>query len=345
LNEINSNYSGVLLHTSVRWLSRGKVIERFFSLRQEIILFLHENNKVYHELENDEWCSLLAFLCDITEKLSELNRGLQGENKIISQIANKVFSFDEKLHIYHEEIQNQILHNFPTVIKEFEQISGFTRYQEFCCLWKILGIYITSAETTEIPPEVRSCGRQICGGCSYTHKQFYQVMSSEEALLGFFFNHGTISCHYRCPKCKTLLDYCSHSGALVFRCQTINKKKNRRRCDTRVSIFKFTYFDNVHLSLTLIAGIVLLYLTRPPPRCQFIAKETNVSHRILIDYFNFIREVLIFWAHNNSEQIGGEGKIVEIDEAKIGKRKYNRGRYLEEQWVFGGIERGSNIFF
>jgi hypothetical protein len=112
-----------------------------------------------------------------------------------------------------------------------------------------------------------------------------------------------------------------------------------------VSIFKFTYFDNVHLSLTLIAEIVLLYLTRPPPRCQFIAKETNVSHRILIDYFNFIREVLIFWAHNNSEQIGGEGKIVEIDEAKIGKRKYNRGRYLEEQWVFGGIERGSNIFF
>jgi hypothetical protein len=36
---------------------------------------------------------------------------------------------------------------------------------------------------------------------------------------------------------------------------------------------------------------------------------------------------------------------VEIDEAKIGKRKYNRGRYLEEQWVFGGIERVSNIFF
>jgi hypothetical protein len=191
----------------------------------------------------------------------------------------------------------------------------------------------TSAESTEIPPEVHSCGRQICGGCTYTYKDFYQVMSSEEALLQFFFNHGTISCHYRCPKCKTLLDYCSHTGALVF------------RCDTRVSILKFTYFDNVHLNLTVIAEIVLLYLTRPPPRCQFIAKETNVSHRILIDYFNFIREVLIFWTHNNSEQTGGEGKIVEIDEAKIGKRKYNRGRYLEGQWVFGGIERAPINFF
>ena len=37
--------------------------------------------------------------------------------------------------------------------------------------------------------------------------------------------------------------------------------------------------------------------------------------------------------------IGGPGKIVEIDESKFGKRKYHRGRRVDEQWVFGGIER------
>lgn len=117
LEELNSNYGDVLLHTAVRWLSRGKVLERFHSLRQEIVLFLRQNNKVYDELENDSWWCLLAFLCDITEKLGELNSGLQGENKIISQMANKVFAFEDKLHMYYEEMQNKLLVNFPTLIK------------------------------------------------------------------------------------------------------------------------------------------------------------------------------------------------------------------------------------
>lgn len=35
----------------------------------------------------------------------------------------------------------------------------------------------------------------------------------------------------------------------------------------------------------------------------------------------------------SSEQIGGEGKTVEIDEAKIGKRKYNKGRLVTGQYL------------
>nr|CAH7769835.1 unnamed protein product [Callosobruchus chinensis] len=49
-----SEYSDVLLHTSVRWRNRGKVLERFFSLRHEIMLFLEHNNRVYPELQKDE---------------------------------------------------------------------------------------------------------------------------------------------------------------------------------------------------------------------------------------------------------------------------------------------------
>lgn len=120
LEELGCEYNDVLLHTSVRWLSRGKVLERFFSLRHEIILFLEQNNKVYPELQNDEWWCILAFLCDITEKLNILNRSLQGENNMVSNMANKVFAFEEKLSIYYEEIKNKQLQNFPTMTKTTE---------------------------------------------------------------------------------------------------------------------------------------------------------------------------------------------------------------------------------
>jgi hypothetical protein len=37
--------------------------------------------------------------------------------------------------------------------------------------------------------------------------------------------------------------------------------------------------------------------------------------------------------------------IVEINEAKFGKRKYNRGQVVDGNWVFGGICRETkNIF-
>ena len=48
---------------------------------------------------------------------------------------------------------------------------------------------------------------------------------------------------------------------------------------------------------------------------------------------------------DSSEMIGGEGKIVEIDESKFGKQKYNRGRLVEGQWVLGGVCREDKEIF
>ncbi|CAI6373204.1 unnamed protein product [Macrosiphum euphorbiae] len=38
------------------------------------------------------------------------------------------------------------------------------------------------------------------------------------------------------------------------------------------------------------------------------------------------------------EKIGGEGKVIEIDESKFSKRKYHGDHRVEGQWVFGGVE-------
>ncbi|KRH92904.1 hypothetical protein M153_2153000374 [Pseudoloma neurophilia] len=45
--------------------------------------------------------------------------------------------------------------------------------------------------------------------------------------------------------------------------------------------------------------------------------------------------------YSKIKMIGGENIIVEIDESKFGKRKYNRIHRVEGQWVLGLIERTS----
>ena len=45
----------------------------------------------------------------------------------------------------------------------------------------------------------------------------------------------------------------------------------------------------------------------------------------------------------SSQKIGGPNQIVEIDESKIGRLKYNRGHPVQGQCVSGGVERGSGL--
>ena len=44
-NELGSEHSGFLLRTEVRWLSRGRVVERVFELREEVLVFLQAYNR------------------------------------------------------------------------------------------------------------------------------------------------------------------------------------------------------------------------------------------------------------------------------------------------------------
>ena len=43
-------------------------------------------------------------------------------------------------------------------------------------------------------------------------------------------------------------------------------------------------------------------------------------------------------------KIGGPGTIIQVDESKFGRRKYNWGRKIDGHWVLGLIENNSEDF-
>lgn len=73
--------------------------------------------------------------------------------------------------------------------------------------------------------------------------------------------------------------------------------------------------------------------------------DLSLSSATVVEWGKVCSEVAIGWSLAHSEKLGGPGVVVEIDEAKFGKAKNNRGRIIEWQWVVGGIERNSHKTF
>lgn len=105
-----------------------------------------------------------------------------------------------------------------------------------------------------------------------------------------------------------------------------------------------TFFGRSHLTVLQILTFVLLWVEKST--LETIMKTVRIkSLKTGVDWNSFCREVVVFGSYQSNLKIGGPNIIVEIDETKLGKRKYHRGHRVEGQWVFGGVERDSGKSF
>ena len=96
-DNMGAEHTDLLLHTEVRWLSRGNVLNRLFELRNEVCCFLSEHSSPLAPLFLDnDWLAKLAYLADIFAELNELNIKLQGKDRTILNLFGKVDGFVEK---------------------------------------------------------------------------------------------------------------------------------------------------------------------------------------------------------------------------------------------------------
>lgn len=105
LEAMESEYGELLYHTDVRWLSRGNVLKRFFAMKEEIGLFMASKDADISELGDPKFNSDLAFLCDLTSHMNDLNTHLQGRTKVVTNMFDAIKSLKCKLLLWKTQVE------------------------------------------------------------------------------------------------------------------------------------------------------------------------------------------------------------------------------------------------
>ncbi|XP_024139827.1 protein ZBED8-like [Oryzias melastigma] len=126
--EMDSEFEVLLLHSNIRWLSRGQVLNRVFALRAELALFLQEHQHCHADhFKNPEFILILAYMADIFAALNHLNQQMQGGGVNIMEAEEHLTAFQKKLPLWKRRTENNNFANFPLLddcVSKIEDMSG-----------------------------------------------------------------------------------------------------------------------------------------------------------------------------------------------------------------------------
>ncbi len=181
----------------------------------------------------------------------------------------------------------------------------------------------------------------LCSTCSLIEYALINKMyEDDKEALKILRDHGVLPSQVVCVTCGR--DCIYREDRKQWRCTgsyVIPKTKKRRLCNFSTSDYKGTFLENTQLKPWQVVCFVNLWVRKHFSHGQVIG-NLEISRRTAVDWRSFCSEVTEFW-FSNQQPIGGQDKIIEIDETLIVKRKYERGRVLSQTWLFGAVERDS----
>nr|XP_033332759.1 general transcription factor II-I repeat domain-containing protein 2-like [Megalopta genalis] len=112
LEELEAEYVELPYHTNIKWLSCGKILDKYYNLLAEIDLLMNMVGDPVPELQSDHWIADLAFMCDIIHHLNALNVSLQEERKTIIDLFDLIQAFKMKLELWIEQLRTKTMEHF-----------------------------------------------------------------------------------------------------------------------------------------------------------------------------------------------------------------------------------------
>ena len=118
----DEKHKTLLLHTEVRWLSRGRVLGRLFELCDKVREFLRDTESEYITyFESHEFMLRLAYLSDIFYHFNQANLKLQGPETTVIDCKQVMNAFCKRLKLWCDKLQHGNTEMFPGLSEILEE--------------------------------------------------------------------------------------------------------------------------------------------------------------------------------------------------------------------------------
>ena len=185
-----------------------------------------------------------------------------------------------------------------------------------------------------------------------------KLTENDTETINFCKTFGLFPEEIWCPNCNDILDKLynfKNRKSTTFRYQCNKRLCHRKGIKNSVTLRANTWFNEARISIR--KSLFMTYCFVYQMSYNDTIRETTIgtdeagkfiqtSRETVCDYKHYCRDVCFNIVNElSSDQIGGPGLTVEIDESKFGKTKYHKGRYIKGQWIFGAICRETKDFF